>query len=474
MSLNLLRSGLVLLLVSILALPAQLFAAEIPPTAVKPAPAPTYHPLTRSAQATPVVYCYHGVVPDPRLVVVDKSRQRLLVFQYLGQLGLEYEYPCASGEQQGKKSVSADKRTPEGVYFITHRFKDRKITIFGDRALHLNYPNASDQTQGRKGDGIYIHGSNVDFKSRSSNGCLVLSNQDLARVEPMIREQSTPVILVDRLDLPTLAEREQACEFLRTLDLSLLASGQPRLPDELSLIKNQAKGADLKALAQDLSRLGSGPAAKTEGLALWGVGDQWVLVLHQTWGGAGNRKKVVSVSRRFYLEGPTYQKLQVVQRQWVVADLPQARLLASWAPPKPVVVAARRAPAPAGGPEQQITKTLGQWLAAWQSKRLRQYMTFYAKDFKGGGRNWRQWRRHKAYLNRVYKKIEVKLLDLQIKVSGGRATVTFVQDYSSDHHRDKGYKTIHLVERQGRWQIQREDWRAIETAPAKPAAPPRS
>ncbi|MEW5914149.1 MAG: L,D-transpeptidase [Thermodesulfobacteriota bacterium] len=454
--------GPVLLLVSILAPALPLQAAQATPAEIKPAPPPSYQPLVRTAQSLPIVYCYQGMVSDPRLVVVDKSRQRLLVFQYLGQLGLEYEYPCASGGQDGKKAVSADQRTPEGVYFITHRFRDRKITIFGDRALHLNYPNASDQVQGRKGDGIYIHGSNRRFKKRSSNGCLVLSNQDLAQVEPLIREQSTPVIVVDRLDLPTLAERERACDFLRTLDLRLLSDSQPRLPEALSLLKNSAKGADLKTLAQDLSRLGAGTAAKIEGLALWGVGDQWVLMLHQTWGGTGKHKKTVSVRRLFYMEGPPYQTLKVLQRQWVLADLPQARLLASWAPPKPVVVAAARpAPAAVGSPEQQIKKMLDGWMAAWQSKRLRQYMAYYAKDFRGGDRNWRQWRRHKAYLNRVYKKIEVKTVDMKIKISGGRATVSFVQHYRSDHHRDKGLKTLQLVQRQGRWQIQREDWQPV-------------
>lgn len=426
------------------------------------APAPAYRPLERSPQATPVVYCFQGQVDDPRLVVVDKSRQRLMVFRYLGHLALEYEFPSATGEQDGKKMVSADERTPEGVYFVTHRYKDRKVTIFGDRALHLNYPNASDQARGRKGDGIFIHGSNRRFKPRSSNGCIVLTNQDMARVEPLLREQSTPVIVVDRLDLPTPAEREQACEFLRTLDLSRLDKGSSLLPEHLSLVSNQVQGADLKRLAQDLSRLGPGVKTKTLGMALWGAGEQWVLVLQQAL--QGPRKQGLRVTRRFYLEGPRYQELKVVQRQWVLSDLKQARLLASWAPPRPVVMASQTAPAGAETAQQQIRQMVVRWLAAWQAKQLRRYMSFYARDFRGSGRNRRQWRRHKAYLNKVYKTIKVKIDHLQIKVSGNRATVDFQQHYRSDYHRDLGYKTLRLVLRKGRWQIQREDWRAGQKA----------
>jgi len=172
------------------------------------------------SSGTPVVWCFHGRVPDSRLVVVDKSRQRLLVLRYLGKLLLEYEYPCATGERPGPKSASSDEKTPEGIYFVTHRYHDKKITIFGDRALHINYPNPHDQIMGRHGNGIYIHGTNRAYKPRSSNGCLVMANPDLARVEPLLNEQFTPVILMGRMALPQASLQKDACEFLRTVKRS--------------------------------------------------------------------------------------------------------------------------------------------------------------------------------------------------------------------------------------------------------------
>lgn len=458
-----------LLLIGVFFLLGQTQALAIPEAATGVAPLPPTQPSSRSY---PLVYCFHGKVLNPRLVVVDKSRQRVMVFRYLGKMILEYEFPAASGEQKGKKNISKDERTPEGVYFITHRYKDSKITIFGDRAMHLNYPNPSDILAGRKGDGIYIHGSNRGYKPRSTNGCLVMDNQDIARVEPLLKEQLTPVIVVDRLELPVLAEREKACEFLRTLDLKKLSKIKPELPQHLSLVKNQVKRVDSAALAEKLGRLGPKVKIKTHGLALWGVGKQWVLVAHQSI--RGPRKKILRISRRFYLQGPDYAKLKVVQSQWVLPDIKQAKLLASWAPPKPVVVAAMPAPKVKSTSQGQIKLMVDQWLAAWQAKQLNQYMSFYSRDFRSSGKSKRRWRRYKAHLNKAYKTIEVKATDLKIKVKGNWATVRFVQHYRSDWHRDLGVKTLQLVKRKGRWQIRRENWRAIKTTPKKRANPRRS
>ncbi len=425
-----------------------------------------------------VVWCYHGQLPDTRLVVVEKSRQRIMVLRYLGKLALEYEYPCASGQQPGPKGTSRDEKTPEGVYFVTRRYKDRKITIFGDRALHLNYPNPEDQAQGRDGDGIYIHGSNRTYKPRSSNGCLVLANQDLAQVEPQLNEQFTPVIVVERMALPSPALQDAACEYLRTVDIVALSNSTTNLPNSLELLQHSPFKVDLSTLAADLERLGAKAKAHNRGLALFGAGGQWVLLVNQEIEGPGRRK--VEACRRFYLSGDKPGALKMVQSQWVLPNLAEARLLASWAPPKPVAVASisptpvvmasdktRPSPRPkASAPPaldqtEQVKAMLTAWTTAWQHKQLEQYMSFYARDFHGSGKNWRQWRKHKEHLNRVYKKITVRMEDVRIKVSGTRAQVGFIQRYSSDWHHDLGVKHLELVRKNGRWLIRAESWQEL-------------
>jgi murein L,D-transpeptidase YafK len=97
------------------------------------------------------------------LILIEKNLQRLRVLEYDDGLRVVADYPSATGENFGIKEVSGDSKTPEGIYFITQIFKDDKITIFGDKAFHLDYPNFFDREAGRNGDGIYIHGTNKDL-----------------------------------------------------------------------------------------------------------------------------------------------------------------------------------------------------------------------------------------------------------------------------------------------------------------------
>lgn len=435
-------------------------AAEAEPTLMVPL----------DSKGEPVVWCYHGQVPDTRFAVVDKFRQRIMIMRYLGGLALEFEYPCASGERPGPKNTNRDEKTPEGIYFVTHRYIDKKITIFGDRALHLNYPNPSDQAMGRKGDGIYVHGTNREYKPRSSNGCLVMSNPDLGRVAPQLVEQLTPVVVVSRMALPSPAQRGAACEFLRTLDPAALSRSASLLPSELLLCAPAADQGDLRGLAPDLERLGPRIKAHTKGMALFGAGGQWVLLVNQELQGPAGRE--LAVTRRFYLSGAQPPHLKLVQSQWVLPDLAGARLLASWSRPQPVVLAASepvKIPLPAmPSDKERIGEMLAAWSTAWQNKNLDKYMSFYARDFRGSGKNRQQWRKHKQHLNRVYKKITVRLQDVKISVRGKRAQVSFVQDYSSGWHHDVGVKQLKLVNKDGRWLIRAETWRRIP-AGSRPA-----
>jgi hypothetical protein len=241
------------------------------------AAAPLAQPLG-AGDGPRLIYCYQGKVPDSRLLVVDKSRQRLMVLRYMGEMVIEFEYPCATGMQPGGKQNAGDERTPEGVYFTTHRFEDNKITIFGDRAIHLDYPNPFDQCANRDGNGIFIHGTDKSLKPRSSNGCVVMRNEDLAIVAGMVKEQFTPIIVVDHLVLPKPDERIKACDFLQKLQLSSLERAEARLGPQISLLvppPQKSVLAELDALGQRLAGFDLKETkleVQTHGLALFGLG----------------------------------------------------------------------------------------------------------------------------------------------------------------------------------------------------------
>ena len=88
---------------------------------------------------------------------------------------------------------------------------------------------------GRKGNGIYIHGTNQKFRPRSTNGCVVLRNQDLARLSSLIKEQVTPVVVVNRLKFADLNQRIKACDYMLKLESAPLGQAQSMIADHLAL-----------------------------------------------------------------------------------------------------------------------------------------------------------------------------------------------------------------------------------------------
>jgi hypothetical protein len=156
------------------------------------------------------------------LILVEKNMQRLSVLEYDTELRVVAEYPSSTGENSGIKKISGDAKTPEGIYFITQVFKDDEITIFGDKAFHLDYPNFFDQQAGRNGDGIYIHGTNKDLKPNSTNGCVTLENNDLDNLEKYLNQVVTPVVIVSELDQINLSKVQLLTENDFSLAQSLL------------------------------------------------------------------------------------------------------------------------------------------------------------------------------------------------------------------------------------------------------------
>jgi hypothetical protein len=148
--------------------------------------------------AGPILY-HQGNGEPIHLILVEKAVQKLFLYRYDGQYHLLKNYPCSTGEKYGKKREENDEKTPEGIYFNVSAYRDSKITIFGDRAFGLNYPDVFDDISGNTGSGIFIHGSNRNIKPFSTNGCIVLSNADLADLDRRVELKKTPIIIGEHL-----------------------------------------------------------------------------------------------------------------------------------------------------------------------------------------------------------------------------------------------------------------------------------
>lgn len=136
-------------------------------------------------------------------VAVDASRSRLYLFENTRDgLQLVADYYTSVGKLGVDKYVEGDQRTPIGVYFITSRIDASSLRDFyGAGALPLNYPNPLDQSRGKTGSGIWLHGTPSNQFSRApqaSDGCVVLANQDIERLLRTL-ERSTPVVIAPKL-----------------------------------------------------------------------------------------------------------------------------------------------------------------------------------------------------------------------------------------------------------------------------------
>jgi murein L,D-transpeptidase YafK len=139
------------------------------------------------------------------ILLVDSRRSRLYVFANEGGLPrFVADYYVTLGKNGVEKTREGDQKTPIGVYHVTANLPRQKLTDFyGSGAFPINYPNEWDRRQGRKGHGIWLHGTPSAVYSRApraSDGCLVLSNPDLLTVGGYLQVGLTPVIISDEIE----------------------------------------------------------------------------------------------------------------------------------------------------------------------------------------------------------------------------------------------------------------------------------
>jgi murein L,D-transpeptidase YafK len=133
-------------------------------------------------------------------LAVDAARARLYVFENTATgLHRVADFYVTMGKLGIGKNREGDKRTPIGVYTITSFKPDKELEeLYGAGAYPLSYPNEWDNRQNRNGYGIWLHGVPRDTYSRppkASDGCVVLSNEDLMQIERYISIGKTPIVI---------------------------------------------------------------------------------------------------------------------------------------------------------------------------------------------------------------------------------------------------------------------------------------
>ena len=138
-------------------------------------------------------------------IVVDTKRSRLYLYQNdNGTPRFVADYYISTGKRGADKTREGDQKTPIGVYHVTSSMPRNKLSDFyGHGAFPINYPNEWDKRHGRKGHGIWLHGTPSNTFSRpprASDGCVVLSNVDLDTLGKSLEIGLTPVIISDNIE----------------------------------------------------------------------------------------------------------------------------------------------------------------------------------------------------------------------------------------------------------------------------------
>ena len=158
--------------------------------------------LQRYLDAPPV-----GFLPAPLLqlapdqshvLLVDTSRSRLFVYANdLSRPRYVTDFYISLGKNGVEKQREGDQKTPLGVYTVVAS-KDKLPDFYGGGAYPLSYPNDWDKINGRNGHGIWLHGTPSETYSRppwATDGCIVLTNEDFARLSKYVDVSRTPVII---------------------------------------------------------------------------------------------------------------------------------------------------------------------------------------------------------------------------------------------------------------------------------------
>ncbi|MDX8378437.1 MAG: tetratricopeptide repeat protein [Gallionella sp.] len=105
-----------------------------------------------------------------------------------------------------------------------------------------------------------------------------------------------------------------------------------------------------------------------------------------------------------------------------------------------------------------VKQAVHAWAAAWSSKNIKQYLSYYAADFKPrNGKSHASWAKMRKSRISKPKHIKVRLSHIQVSFSNAsHATVKFHQNYHASNFKSHNSKILRMVKSGQSWFIQEE------------------
>lgn len=101
------------------------------------------------------------------------------------------------------------------------------------------------------------------------------------------------------------------------------------------------------------------------------------------------------------------------------------------------------------------------WIKAWQGSDADAYLLFYSSNFHYPGSSLDKWKMSRRAALGKNRNITINFSDIQILQGKDTVEISFVQQYTSDTHADRGHKTLVWKKEGDVWRIIREDWLAV-------------
>lgn len=134
----------------------------------------------------------------PRIsqLLLDKSSRTLHLLD--GRRAVRSYKVDLGPNPSGHKRFQGDGRTPEGLYYVTHRNPQSSFFL----SLGISYPNEQDRAYARArglspGGDIFIHGRGANVQNPPSDwtrGCIALSDKEMAEIFNLVKP-GTPIYI---------------------------------------------------------------------------------------------------------------------------------------------------------------------------------------------------------------------------------------------------------------------------------------
>ena len=379
-------------------------------------------------------------------IIVDKSAQKVFLYHKDNIFKPVRIFKCSTGKNLGSKNRRNDKKTPEGIYFITRTYLEKELApIYGSRAFAIDYPNPLDKMRGKSGYGIWFHGTNQPLKPRDTKGCIALENGDIDELAGFIKLHETPVIIVPKIELVYPDSLKQERDEVETIIEGWKKTWENK---DISNYVNfysprfSAQGMGWhgwKAHKSRLARKYSEIEVNIDNLQLIKVNGIILAIFDQEY---HNNKFDSRGEKRLYLA-------QNSNKWKIIGEFFKGGRIAKKAPSRLSVANL-----------SEIKNFINIWKSSWEQKNINTYIGFYDKKFRSQGMDLKAWKRYKKKLNKKYQSIEVQISKLKIiRFSANRVRVRFRQSFQAGTYRDLGVKNLFLVKGKEGWKIKKETWR---------------